>query len=87
MYNYIKKEELFLFFYIFNAIYIIFSLIDYNENNYRPISSKKIFKNKKRLTKPYKSNNINGRGIRIRTRTKGFGDPRATVDTMPLCHT
>ena len=49
MYNYIKKEELFLFFYIFNAIYIIFSLIDYNENNYRPISSKKNLKIKNGL--------------------------------------
>ena len=49
MYNHIKKEELFLFFYIFNAIYIIFSLIDYNEKNYRPISSKKYLKIKNGL--------------------------------------
>ena len=86
MYKYIKYRGIVPLFFIFNAIYIIFSLIVYNENNYRPISRKK-FKNKKRLTKPHKSKNINGRGIRIRTRTKGFGDPRATVDTMPLCHT
>ena len=39
---------------------------------------------KKRLSLDNRVFNYNGRGNRIRTRTKGFGDPCATIDTMPL---